>query len=39
MNTYIDQGLLKVIGSTGISRAVTYINVIIIINIIYIFFI
>nr|YP_008474918.1 NADH dehydrogenase subunit 5 [Candida tetrigidarum]AGS44158.1 NADH dehydrogenase subunit 5 [Candida tetrigidarum] len=37
MNTYIDQGLLKVLGSTGISRAITYINVIFIINIVYLF--
>lgn len=39
MNAYIDQGLLKVLGSTGVSRAVTYINVIVIINILYLFFI
>nr|YP_003433763.1 Nad5p [Candida viswanathii]ABP03923.1 Nad5p [Candida viswanathii] len=37
MNTYIDQGLLRVLGSTGISRMITYINIIIIMNVIYLF--
>nr|YP_008474842.1 NADH dehydrogenase subunit 5 [Candida saraburiensis]AGS44047.1 NADH dehydrogenase subunit 5 [Candida saraburiensis] len=37
LNRYIDQGLLRVIGSTGVSRAITYINVLFIINVIYIF--
>ncbi|KAI5952207.1 nad5 (mitochondrion) [Candida theae] len=38
LNTYIDNGLLKVLGSTGISRALTYINVGIFLNILYLFF-
>lgn len=39
MNSYIDQGLLRVLGSTGISRAITYINAVFIINILYLFLI
>lgn len=37
LNTNIDQGLLRVFGSTGISRLLNSINILIIINIIYIF--
>lgn len=37
LNVYIDQGLLRILGSTGISRLLNFINVIIILNIIYIF--
>nr|YP_003434129.1 NADH dehydrogenase subunit 5 [Candida maltosa]ABX10011.1 NADH dehydrogenase subunit 5 [Candida maltosa] len=37
MNTNIDQGLLKVLGPTGVSRAITYINVLFILNILYLF--
>ena len=38
LNTYIDNGLLKVLGSTGISRALTYINIGIFLNLLYLFF-
>ena len=38
LNTYIDNGLLKVLGSTGISRALTYINIGIFFNLLYLFF-
>ncbi|CUM68641.1 uncharacterized protein PRCAT00006369001 [Priceomyces carsonii] len=37
LNTYIDNGLLKVLGSTGISRALTYLPVLLIINLFYLF--
>lgn len=37
LNTNVDNGFLKVLGNTGISRLLNSINVIIIINIIYIF--
>lgn len=36
LNTYVDNGLLKVLGSTGINRLIININIIIIINLIYI---
>nr|SBT62699.1 Nad5p [Candida orthopsilosis]SBT62715.1 Nad5p [Candida orthopsilosis]SBT62731.1 Nad5p [Candida orthopsilosis]SBT62793.1 Nad5p [Candida orthopsilosis]SBT62809.1 Nad5p [Candida orthopsilosis] len=38
LNTYIDNGLLKVLGSTGISRALTYINMGMFLNLLYLFF-
>ena len=38
LNTYIDNGLLKVLGSTGISRALTYVNIGIFLNLLYLFF-
>nr|YP_004733525.1 NADH dehydrogenase subunit 5 [Candida frijolesensis]ADK72533.1 NADH dehydrogenase subunit 5 [Candida frijolesensis] len=37
MNIFIDQGLLKVLGSTGISRSITFINLTFISSIIYLF--
>nr|YP_002122395.2 NADH dehydrogenase subunit 5 [Candida neerlandica]ABX89452.2 NADH dehydrogenase subunit 5 [Candida neerlandica] len=37
MNKYIDQGLLKVLGSTGVSRAITFINITFILNLLYLF--
>lgn len=37
LNSYIDNGLLKVLGSTGISRALNYMPLLLIINILYLF--
>ena len=36
LNYYVDNGLLKVLGSTGISRFINYIPYMLIINLIYI---
>nr|YP_008475181.1 NADH dehydrogenase subunit 5 [Candida labiduridarum]AGS44480.1 NADH dehydrogenase subunit 5 [Candida labiduridarum] len=37
MNKYIDQGLLKVLGSTGISRSITFVNIIFINSLLFLF--
>lgn len=37
LSNYIDNGLLRTLGSTGVSRGIYYINIIILINILYIF--
>ncbi len=37
LNTYTDNGLLKVLGSTGISRALNYMPILLIINLLYLF--
>nr|YP_008475256.1 NADH dehydrogenase subunit 5 [Candida gigantensis]YP_008475266.1 NADH dehydrogenase subunit 5 [Candida gigantensis]AGS44566.1 NADH dehydrogenase subunit 5 [Candida gigantensis]AGS44567.1 NADH dehydrogenase subunit 5 [Candida gigantensis] len=37
LNRYVDQGLLKVLGPTGVSRAITYLNAIIVVNVLYLF--
>lgn len=37
LNTYTDNGLLRVLGSTGVSRAIQYIPVLLIINLLYLF--
>lgn len=39
LNTYSDQGLFKVLGNVGISRALSYLPILLIINILYILFI
>lgn len=37
LNVYVDNGLLKVLGSTGVSRALSYLPVLLIINLLYLF--
>lgn len=37
LNTYTDNGLLKVLGSTGIGRFLIYIPIILIINLLFLF--
>lgn len=37
LNRYVDNGLLRVLGSTGISRGLTYFPILIIINLLYLF--
>lgn len=37
LNTYVDNGLLRILGSTGISRALSFIPVLLIINLLYLF--
>jgi len=37
LNTYVDNGLLKVLGNTGISRALSYLPILLIINLLYLF--
>lgn len=37
LNVYVDNGLLKVLGNTGISRALSYLPILFIINLLYLF--
>lgn len=37
LNTYVDNGLLRILGSTGISRALSFIPILLIINLLYLF--